>query len=113
MHVRPGRPAILVREGFAWGALFLGPLWLLGHRAWVAAVLATLALLGSLAAPPFLRPVLCPAVLLACGVLGHDALRGALRGAGYRLHHVVAAPDRDAAFLRLLDAVPGLREGAA
>ena len=31
---------VLVREGFAWGALMFGPLWLAAHRAWIAAALA-------------------------------------------------------------------------
>jgi hypothetical protein len=28
---------ILVKEGFAWGAFCLGPIWLAAHRAWIAA----------------------------------------------------------------------------
>ena len=31
---------VLVREGFAWGALILGPLWLAAHRAWIAAAIS-------------------------------------------------------------------------
>ena len=34
------RHPVLVREGFSWGALLFGPLWLAVHRAWIAAVLA-------------------------------------------------------------------------
>ena len=34
---RARRLMLLVREGFAWGALFLGPFWLAAHRAWIAA----------------------------------------------------------------------------
>ena len=36
----PRRPPALVPEGFSWGALVFGPLWLLAHRAWIAGVLA-------------------------------------------------------------------------
>ncbi len=39
-HIRAGAPPVLVREGFSWGALFFGPLWLAAHRAWVAAALS-------------------------------------------------------------------------
>ena len=39
-HIRAGAAPVLVREGFSWGALLFGPLWLAVHRAWIAAVLA-------------------------------------------------------------------------
>ena len=38
-HIRTGAAPVLVREGFSWGALLFGPLWLAVHRAWIAAVL--------------------------------------------------------------------------
>ena len=38
--LRPGAAPVLVREGFAWGALLFGPLWLAAHRAWIPAALA-------------------------------------------------------------------------
>ena len=39
-HIRAGAAPVLVREGFSWGALLFGPLWLAVHRAWIPAVLA-------------------------------------------------------------------------
>ncbi len=102
VHVRAARPPVLVREAFSWGALFFGPLWFAAHRSWLPAALALAALLGSLAVPPVLRPVLCPAALLFCGVFGRDAQRWSLARRGFTLDHVVAAPDADAALLRLL-----------
>ena len=38
-HVRQGTAPVLVREGFSWGALLFGPIWLAAHRAWIPAVL--------------------------------------------------------------------------
>ena len=35
---RPPEP-VLVREAFSWGAFLFGPLWLLAHRLWLAALL--------------------------------------------------------------------------
>ena len=45
---------VLVREGFAWGALFFGPFWLFAHRAWIAAAisLAVYVLIAALAPQP-------------------------------------------------------------
>jgi hypothetical protein len=37
--LKPDSEPVLVREGFAWGALFFGPLWLAIHRAWIAAAI--------------------------------------------------------------------------
>ena len=42
-HIRAGAAPELVREGFSWGALIFGPLWLAAHRAWIAAVLTLVA----------------------------------------------------------------------
>ncbi len=38
--LKPDAEPILVREGFAWGALIFGPFWLAAHRAWIAAALS-------------------------------------------------------------------------
>ena len=38
--LKPDAEPVLVREGFAWGALFFGPLWLAAHRAWIAAAIS-------------------------------------------------------------------------
>ena len=39
-HLKPDAEPVLVREGFSWGALVFGPLWLAAHRAWLLAALA-------------------------------------------------------------------------
>ena len=116
-HLHPARPPVLVPEGWSWGAAAFGPFWLLAHRAWVpgALVLAGVVILN-LAVPGALRPVLVLGFFLLLGLLGRDLLRWALDRRGYALQHVVAAPDGDAALLRLLDArgdlVPALAGGA-
>ena len=104
-HLHPARPPVLVPEGWSWGAAAFGPFWLLAHRAWVpgALVLAAVVILN-LAVPGALRPVLVLGFFLLLGLLGRDLLRWALDRRGYAMQHVVAAPDGDAALLRLLDA---------
>ncbi|MDA8252452.1 MAG: DUF2628 domain-containing protein [Rhodospirillales bacterium] len=108
-HLRPRRPPVLVREGFAWGALVFGPLWLLAQRAWIAGVLALCAdvLIALIPADNLLWP-LHLALAWALGLFGHDLVRWSLARRGYLLAHVVAAGDADAAFARLLARRPDL-----
>lgn len=100
---------VLVRESFAWGALFLGPLWLAVHRAWIAAAisLAAYVLLVALAPGPA-NAILGMGLALILGFTGHDLRCLALERRGYLLGHVLAAGDRDDAFARLLDRRPDL-----
>ena len=107
-HLHPDRPPVLVKEGFSWGALLFGPLWLLAHRAWIAGTiaLAVLVLMG------WMRPDLTWAVLVVLGFTGRDLVRWGLGRRGYALAHVVAARREDDAFLRLLRRRPDLAAGA-
>jgi hypothetical protein len=100
---------VLVREGFAWGALFFGPLWLAAHRAWIAAAisLAACVLIAALAPRPA-DTILAAGLALILGFTGHDLRRWALEHRGYLLVHVLAAGDRDDAFMRLLIQRPDL-----
>ncbi len=100
---------VLVREGFAWGALFLGPLWLAAHRAWIAAAisLAAYVLLVAMAPGP-VNAILGVGLAWILGFTGHDLRCWALERRGYLLGHVLAAGDRDDAFARLLDRRPDL-----
>ena len=105
---RPAAAPVLLREGYTfWGFLF-GPFWLLWHRCW----LAGLGLLGlSLALAPLPAPWDGPALLglhAMIGLHGQDLRRWTLARRGWRLAHVVAGPDEEAALLRLLGAVPRL-----
>lgn len=50
-HARPGDPdalnrAVLVRDGFSWGALLAPPIWFFWHRHWVAGIVALLVTFG-------------------------------------------------------------------
>jgi Protein of unknown function (DUF2628) len=103
-HLCPDRPPVLVKEGFAWGALLFGPLWLLAHRAWIAAVIAiaVFVLVGAVA------PGLIWGVPVLLGFTGRDLVRWGLDRRGYALAHVVAGRTEDDAFLRLLGHRPDL-----
>jgi O-antigen ligase len=108
-HVHPTAPPVLVAEGFAWGALIFGPLWLFVQRAWIAGVLALAAVLAILALTGgWATAVLLAALAWAFGLWGHDLRRWSLARRGYVFVHVVAAPDSDAALLRLLARRPDL-----
>ncbi len=112
-HTRARRPPVLVREGFSWGALIFGPLWLLAHRAWIAGVLALCAVVAiQLLAPRPLVGVLTLALAWLIGLFGQDLRRWSLARDGFLLVHVVAAPDEDSALARLLDRRPDLIEAA-
>ncbi len=112
-HLRGSAPPVLVREGFALGALLFGPLWLLANGAWIAAlVLLALESVAGLAGPP-VGPLLMLGLALLNGWYGRDLVRWHLARRGYLLAHVVAARNEDAAYARLMDARPDLVAAAA
>jgi hypothetical protein len=100
---------VLVREGFSWGALIFGPLWLAAHRAWIAAAisLAAIVLIVALAPKPA-SGILMAGLALILGLTGNDMRRWALENRGYLLVHVLAAGNRDDAFTRLLTHRPDM-----
>jgi hypothetical protein len=109
-HIRPGAAPVLVREGFSWGALIFGPLWLAAHRVWIAAALTLAAIVliivlteGGLAA------ALLVATVVLLGLSGHDLRRWSLDHRGYLLSQVVAARDELDAIARLLERRPDLK----
>ena len=108
-HLKPHRPPLLVRDGWGWGAFVFGPLWLVAMRAWIPALLeiAALALVFTLSPAWCWRPALLGLALIN-GLLGRDMVGWALGRQGYAVGHVVLAPDRDAALLRLFTARPDL-----
>jgi len=108
-HTRPRHAPVLVREGFAWGALIFGPLWLLGHRAWIPGVLALcLWIVVAVVLPAHLVSPVLLALAWALGLFGNDLRRWSLARADFLTVHVVAARDEDAALARLLDRRPDL-----
>jgi hypothetical protein len=100
---------VLVREGFSWGALILGPIWLALHRAWIPAAitLAAYALIAVLVPQPA-RSVLALGLIVLLGLVGQDLRRWALEQRGYLLVHVLAATNTDDAFIRLMRNRPDL-----
>jgi hypothetical protein len=109
-HIRAGATPVLVREGFSWGALLFGPIWLAGYRAWIAAVLSAvlIVLILMLTTGGFAVLLLC-ALMLLLGLSGHDLRRWSLDHRGYLLAQVVAARTELDALAGLLERRPDLR----
>ena len=109
-HVRADAAPVLVREGFSWGALLFGPLWLAVHRAWIAAVLALAAsVLIVVLAKTDIAAALLATLMVLLGLSGHDLRRWSLDYRGYLLAQVVGARDELEALARLLDRRPDLK----
>jgi hypothetical protein len=100
---------VLIREGFSWGALVFGPLWLFAHRAWIPGVLVLFLdmAIGALTTG-ILRAALSLAMAWLLGLVGQDLRRWSLERRGYLMPHIVAATDEDAAMARLLQRRPDL-----
>jgi hypothetical protein len=100
---------VLVREGFAWGALIFGPLWLAARRAWIAAAISLAAyVLIAVLVPQPANGILAAGLAVILGLTGNDLRRWALENRGYLLVHVLSAGNRDDAFTRLLTHRPDL-----
>jgi Protein of unknown function (DUF2628) len=111
VHVRAGEEPVLVREGFSWGALIFGWLWLLAHRAWIPALLLLAAGVAVTALTTGgIRALLLAAIALLQGLFGNDFRRWSLERRRYRFAHVIAARDADGALDRLLQRRPELAE---
>jgi hypothetical protein len=107
--VRDGAAPVLVREGFSWGALIFGPLWLAVHNAWVPAalVLATAILIVALASDPT-QSALLLALGLWLGFSGNDLRRWSLRLRGFVLQEIVSARNETEALGLVLERRPDL-----
>jgi hypothetical protein len=100
---------VLVKEGFAWGALLFGPLWLAAHRAWIAAAISLAAyVLIAAVLPQPAAGILVLGLALLLGLTGNDLRRWTLEHRGYLLAHVIGARSEDDALHRLLTHRPGL-----
>ncbi len=109
-HIRSGAAPVLVREGFSWGALLFGPLWLAAHRAWIAAILTlAVSVVIVVLATDGIAAALLSALAVLLGVSGNDIRRWSLDHRGYLLAQVIAARDELEALARLLDRRPDLR----
>lgn len=100
---------VLVREGFAWGALVFGPIWLAAHRAWIPAAIAlAVAVLVGVLVPDPAKGILLAGYAVILGLTGNDLRRWSLEHRGFVLIHVIAAQTLDDAFARLLQFRPDL-----
>ena len=107
--LKAGAEPVVLREGFSWGALILGPVWLAAHRAWIAAAISLAGyVLAMVAAPQPAGGILAAGLALVLGLTGNDLRCWALEQRGYLLVHVLAAANRDEAFNRLLIHRPDL-----
>jgi hypothetical protein len=113
-HAPAAGAAVLLRQGFAWGAFLFGPLWLLRHRLWLEAVIwLGLALLLAGLAPAWALPPTALALQFLLGASAQDLRATALARRGLAEALVVAAEDRDRALARLLRARPELAPALA
>ncbi len=99
--------AVMVRDGFAFLAFLLPPLWLLWHRLWIEAafvIAASVALtaLGETAGFGFIGAALSLLVSLFVGLEGMALRVNALRRRGWREWGVVEARNAAAAEIRYL-----------
>ena len=114
VHVPPpaesGRPRapVLLREGFSWGAFLFGPVWLLAHRLWLAALFWLAAAAAAILLAPFGGAVVLPAAHFLLGCHVRDLRRRRLARRGYAQAHVVAERDEEMALARLFAARPEL-----
>ena len=99
----------MLRDGFSWGALLFGPVWLLLHRAWVPAALSFAAYVLAFALLPGMASgIVIPSLMLLHGLSGHDMRAWALERRGYLLTHVLSARNEADALARLLANRPDL-----
>ena len=100
---------MLLSEGFSWGALLFGPLWLAAHRAWIPAILVLAAGVLILAlAPGATASVLLLGLATWLGLSGHDLRRWSIRQRGFSLLEVVASEHETDALAKLLGRRPNL-----
>jgi hypothetical protein len=110
-HEKPNASPVLVREGFAFGALFFGPVWLAAHRAWLAAgVMLLLTLLILIFTHPPASLILILGLALLAGFSGRDLVRWTVTRRGYLETDVVTGRNQYDAHARLLQARPDLLE---
>jgi hypothetical protein len=110
-HEKPNASPVLVREGFSFGALFFGPIWLATHRAWLPAgglLLLTLLIVLLTHLPASIILVL--GVALLTGFTGRDLVRWSVTQRGYLETTVVTGRNQYDARARLLEARPELVE---
>ena len=111
-YQHPTRPALLVVEGFSWGALIFGPLWLIWRHAWISAALLFACLVAA-GFVPSAGPAIRLGLAVLAGLFGRDAVRWEMELRGWHFVGIVAGRDEESAILRLLGARPELASSAA
>jgi Protein of unknown function (DUF2628) len=107
LHAAP----VLVREGFSFGALFFGPVWLAAHRAWLPAGAAfVMGVLILVVSRPPASIVLTLGLAFLLGLSGRDLVRWSIARHGFLESAVVAGRDADDARTKLFTARPDLVE---
>jgi hypothetical protein len=110
-HEKPNASPVLVREGFSFGALFFGPIWLAVHRTWLpAGAMVVLTLLILLLTHPPASIILVLGLALLAGFSGRDLVRWSVTRRGYLETTVVTGRNQYDAHARLLQARPDLVE---
>jgi hypothetical protein len=107
-HLKDGRAPVLVREGFSWWAALFGWVWLLVQGAWIPAALVFAVDLMAMWVPREFSGAVVIGLVLLQGCFGWDLVRWSLGLRGFVAGPVVAAPDSDQAFARLVGERPGL-----
>ena len=108
-HVKADAEPVLVREGFSWGALCFGPVWLAIHRAWVPAGLSFAAsVLIAILTPAPACFVLLIGLAVILGLTGNDLVSWTIEQRGYLLTHILGGRGEEDALGRLLTHRPDL-----
>lgn len=110
----PSAQLLLLREGFSWPAMLLGPLWALWHGMWAVAILMTVlsfALATALTLFGFAQPAATLAQFglnILFALVAQDLRRWRLRRKGFQTVDVVTGADVDTALRRFLDRRPDI-----
>ncbi|MDP3415645.1 DUF2628 domain-containing protein [Falsiroseomonas sp.] len=107
------RPPVLVREGFSLAAAIFGPFWFAWNRLWWEALgFLVLTVAAGWLLPEALATIAVPALHVLAGFEARDRLRARLARRGQPLAGVVAAPDLEIAWFRLMQQRPDLVRAA-
>lgn len=103
--------ADLVRTGFNWLAFFFAPFWAIANGLWLTALGVIAAYAAAIVLPqhfgldPVIQACLVAGIAVFCGFSGSDWRQAGLARQGFALYAVIAARDREHAFMRLCEAV--------
>ena len=105
---RPSSVPLLIPEGFSWGAMVFGPLWLAAHRAWGPAAFALAGYVLIVVLADGVRAGVLALAALLLGVSGNDLRRWWATQRGFVLAQVIAARSEAEALGQWLQREPEL-----